>query len=153
MTELTGVTATKVETMRDLEREVRALIVRIRRKSLANARIIHPDLQASAYSVLLFIAENRLTRASEVAEALDLDKGAVSRQIAHLQELALVARNCDPADRRVQTLQLTASAQMRIDAMTEHRKSEIARRLDEWPAGDLADFVLKLGRFNIAFDQ
>lgn len=153
MTELIGITATKVETMRGLEREVRALILRIRRKSLENARLIHPDLQASAYSVLLFIAENRLTRASEVAEALNLDKGAVSRQIAHLQELGLVARNCDPADRRVQTLQLTASAQTRIDAMTEHRRSEIVRRLDEWPAGDLADFVAKLGRFNTAFEH
>ncbi len=145
--------ATKVETMRGLEREVRALILRIRRKSLENARIIHPDLQASAYSVLLFIAENRSTRASEVAEALDLDKGAVSRQIAHLQELGLVGRNCDPADRRVQTLLLTATAQERIDSMTEHRKREIVHRLDEWPAGDLADFVAKLGRFNSVFDQ
>lgn len=141
-------TGTKIESMRGLEREVRAMVRRIRRASAENARLIHPDLHVAAYSVLLFVAENEPTRASDVVDNLDVDKSAVSRQIVYLQELGLVERNCDPSDRRAQTLLLTAVGKAKVDASIEHRQAEIEGRLSEWSAADLARFAEQLGRFN-----
>ena len=43
-------------------------------------------------------------RASAIAEAFGIDKGAISRQVQHLVDLGLVDRTPDPADGRADLL-------------------------------------------------
>lgn len=141
----------RAEAMRGIDREVRAMLHAVRRTSMDSARLIHPELQATAYAVLLFVADNEPTRAADIVERFGIDKGTISRQIAHVQELGLVTRSCDPGDRRAQTLRLTPDGKARIDTVAEQRRAEAADHLAGWTAVDLTRFAEILGRFNASF--
>ena len=84
------------------------LIRRVRRVIGARAAMIHPDLQAAAYLMLAYVAEEGPQRSSAIAERFDIDKGAISRQVQHLVELGLLERKPDPADGRASILKVTA---------------------------------------------
>lgn len=144
--------ATKAESVHDIERELTVLLHRVRRTSAENARLIDKDLQAAAYSVLLFIVDNEPTCASDAVEHLGVDKGSVSRQVAHLERLGLVERNCDPSDRRVQTLVLTSAGAARVAEVVERRRSEFTGRLSTWSTENLAQFAERLSRYNASFE-
>lgn len=139
---------TKSDSILDIEREVRALVHRVRRTSMDNAQLIHPELPISAYAVLLFILDNGPIRAQEIVDSLGVDKATISRQIAQLEEIELVTRSCDPLDRRAQTVALTADGQARIDAVGRQRRSEFMSRLTGWSAADLAQLAANLDRYN-----
>jgi DNA-binding MarR family transcriptional regulator len=146
------VAATKEEAVHAIEREVMVLLHRVRRTSLENARLVHPDLQPAAYSVLFFVVDNEPTCASDVVERLGVDKGSVSRQVAHLEKLGLVRRSCDPSDRRVQTLALTIEGKSRVAAVAEQRRSEFEERLSTWSVENLAQFAERLARYNASLE-
>lgn len=145
--------ATKGESVHSIEREVRQLLHRVRRTSQENARLVHPELNPAAYSVLVFVVDREPTRASDVVEHLGVDKGAVSRQVAHLEQLGLVERSCDLVDRRAQTLVLTPEGKVRFAAVVERRRSDFAGRLSKWSAEDLAKFADQLGRYNASLES
>jgi len=87
-----------------MERELRGLLRRVRRQSAADARAVHAELTPTAYAVLLAVLEHQPTRVAHIVEDLGIDKGAVSRQVAQLERLGLVARTTDPLDGRAQAL-------------------------------------------------
>ena len=83
---------------------------RVRRALSERAALVHPSLQPSSYVMLAHLIEAGPRRSSDIAEAFDLDKGAVSRQVQHLVELGLVERTPDPADGRATILTATTEA-------------------------------------------
>lgn len=141
------------EPVREIERELLVLIRRVRRTSVENARRVHPELPPAAYPVLLYVADHGPTRASDVVDHLGTDKGAVSRQVAQLEQLGLVTRSCDPEDRRAQALVLTADGRARLDRLAAERRSEFARRLAAWSPEDLASFADQLSRYNATLES
>lgn len=143
-------TEVSAEEVRVVEREVRALMRRIRHRSAQNAQLVHPDLPVSAYLVLMFVAENESPRACHIVDDLQMDKGAVSRHIALLRDLGLVESTCDPDDRRVQTLRLTALGRGRLREVTERRQALVSSRLQRWSSEDLAAFAGQLRRLTEA---
>ncbi|WP_024792910.1 MarR family winged helix-turn-helix transcriptional regulator [Tomitella biformata] len=138
----------KLESVRMFEREIRVLMRNIRQSAEHRARLIHPELQASTYQVLLFVAENQPTRAWAIADCLNMDKGAISRHVTTLQELGFIERDCDPLDRRAQVLSLTSVGKEQIGAATERRRAELGHRLQGWSEGELGHFTEQLARFN-----
>jgi DNA-binding MarR family transcriptional regulator len=138
--------------LRRIEREVLALLTRVRRTSAEHARLVHPELQTTGYAVLLHLIENEPTRAADIVEALGIDKGAVSRQVAQLEQLGLLARTCDPEDRRAQTLVLSDDGRARLAVLREQRRSDFGRRLSTWSAADLAIFAERLSQYNASLD-
>jgi DNA-binding MarR family transcriptional regulator len=145
-------TPTKADSVHIIERELAVLLHRVRRTSLDNARLLHADLQPAAYHIFLFVVDNEPTRASDVVEHLGIDKGAVSRQVSHLEDLGLIERSCDLTDRRVQTLVLTTEGKARVAAVAERRRSEFENRLSGWSAENLAQFSERLARYNASLD-
>ena len=143
----------RAESLRDLEQEVGVMIRRIRRVLWERARAIHPDLQPSSYLMLAYLAEHGQLRASALAEALSIDKGAVSRQLGHLVELGLVDRTPDPADGRASLLTASAEAVGRINDVVEDRRRWLDERLGDWPDTELSGFAQVLGRYNAALDE
>lgn len=144
---------TKKDSLRDIEREMRTVLHRVRRTSIENAQLIDPGLPVTAFPVLLYIADNGTVRAQDVVEAMGLDKATISRQLTQLQELGLVDRTADPADRRAYSVTLTPEGQSKVDALAKQRRAEFMERLDGWSADDLEQLADFLSRYNASLDR
>ena len=142
----------RAESLRLLESEVGVMIRRIRRVLWERARAVHPDLQPASYLMLAYLADHGGLRGSAIAEALCIDKGAVSRQLHHLVELGLVDRTPDPADGRATLVSASADAVRRIKDVAEDRRRWLDARLGDWTDEELAGFAEVLGRYNAALD-
>ena len=139
--------------VRRIEAELMRLLKDVKRRALANAHLIDPQLQASGYVVLVHVVQHEPVRASEVAHALQMDKGAVSRQVQLLEELDLVARVEDAEDRRAQRLVLSARGRERLDLLAGQRRQELEDRLRSWPLGELEAFATRLAQYNAALED
>lgn len=133
---------------REIEQQLVALVHRARRDTTEHARLVHPELQAAGYGVLVTVAKHQPTRACELVRLLELDKGAVSRQVSQLEQLGLVERLPDPTDGRVQTLSLSAAGEERMAAVRRRWHAEFRGRLTSWSAEQLAGFAEDLRRYN-----
>ena len=144
---------TRGESLRDLEHEVGVLIRRVRRVIAERAAAVHPELQPASFLILSTVAQGDPVRASVIAELFDVDKGAVSRQVKHLIELGLLAKQQDPADARAVLLSVTDEARTRMADLAEHRRKYVDERLSDWSDDQLAAFVGELGRYNAAVGE
>jgi DNA-binding MarR family transcriptional regulator len=144
--------ASRGEELRRLESEVGVLIRRIRRVIHERARAVHPEMQPSTYLLLAWLAEEGPVRASAIAESFGIDKGAISRQIQHLDELGLVTRERDPADGRATLVAASDDAVRRMADVAAHRRKWLDEQLGDWSADELAGFVDTLARYNDALN-
>lgn len=144
--------AAKDRAMLQIERELGVLVHRIRRRTAQSAPAVHADLQPAALPVLLYVVDLGPVRASDVVEHFGIDKGAVSRHVAHLESLGLVTRACDPDDRRAQTIVPTAPARRRVDAVRAARREDTAGRLADWSEDDLLVLAEGLARYNASIE-
>lgn len=140
----------RAELLTDLEREVGVMVRRIRRLLGERARTVHPDLQSPTYLLLSWIHQHGPARASAVAEAFGIDKGAISRQVQHLLELGLLDRAPDPDDGRATLLSVTEQARARLVEVSQASRLWLDEQLSDLPDAELADFVRMLGRYNAA---
>ena len=136
------------ETLRLLEQEMGVLLRRVRRVIGERARAVHPDLQPMAYLLLARLVEAGPMRSSALAAAFGIDKGAVSRQVAHLAELDLLDKAADPDDGRATLLAASSDAVRRLEEVRRLRRARLDERLHDWSADDLAGFVADLARYN-----
>ena len=145
--------AAKDQALLRIERELGVLIHRVRRRTAASAASVHPELQPAALPVLAFVVDHEPVRASDVVEHFGIDKGAVSRHVAHLESLGLLTRACDPEDRRAQTIVPTAFGRRRLEALRAARREVVADRLAHWTAADLQALADGLGRYNASIES
>ena len=144
---------TRAESLRSLEREVGVMIRRVRRVIGERARAGHPALQPASYLILAHVAQSGPVRASMLVELFDIDKGAISRQIGHLLDLGLLAKEPDPADARASLISLTDEARRRMADVAAHRHKLLDENLADWSAEELEGFVGELSRYNQALNQ
>lgn len=138
----------RIAALQSLEREVGVLMRRTRRVVRERAMMLHPELSAPSYLMLSFIKGMGPSRASDIAEAFQLDKGAVSRSVHSLLELGLIEKESDPEDRRAMILSITPYAASRLDEIAAQRLERLESLLDEWSAQDIEDFVSGFERYN-----
>ena len=141
-------TVPRAETVRALEHEVGVLIRRVRRAIGERARAVHPDLQPMSYLMLAHLAESGPQRSSALAETFGVDKGAVSRQVQHLVDLALLDKSPDPDDGRATLLAPSQDACRRLSDVRQQRRRRLDERLGDWSDADLDALVAALGRYN-----
>lgn len=144
---------TRSDSLLQLEQEVGVLVRRVKRVIGVRARLVHEDLQPSSYLMLAYLAEQGPTRSSVMSEVFAIDKGAISRQVQHLQDLGLVERLQDPDDRRAWLVSATPEAVRRLADVAAHRRTWLDQRLGDWSESELAGFVEVLGRYNGALSQ
>lgn len=144
--------AAKTDTLLRIERELGLLVHRVRRRTIHYASAVHPDLLPAAMPVLLFVVDHEGVRASDVVDHFGIDKGGVSRHVAHLESLGLLARACDPADGRAQTLVPTGVGRARIAEVRAARRRVVAGRLEGWSAAELEAFADQLSRYNTSLE-
>jgi DNA-binding MarR family transcriptional regulator len=138
------------DSLTELERQVTVLLRRIKKVIAVRAHLVHPDIQSASYLMLGWLDERGPVRASAMADQFHIDKGAISRQLQHLEELGLVERNPDPADGRATLVHVTAEAVRRLQDANDERRRWLDDRLADWSAERLARFAAELGAYNDA---
>lgn len=144
---------TRTDTLMDLEREIGVLLRRVRRVIATRAAMVHPDLQPAAYLMLAYLTERGPQRSSAIADRLEVDKGAVSRQVQHVVDLGLVERTPDPADGRASILAVTAAGRQRFDEVNVVRRRILDERLGDWDDDELALFTAQMVRYNASLES
>lgn len=131
-----------------LEHELTVLARRWRGAAARLSREVHPDLDTAGYGLLVMLEETGPVRAGELVDALAVDKSTVSRQLANLESLGLVAREPDPADGRAHRVVTTEEGRSRLGALRERRLARWRVDLIQWPEDDVATLARLLGRLN-----
>jgi DNA-binding MarR family transcriptional regulator len=131
-----------------LERELTVLLRRARASSGEMAREVHPDLESSAYGLLVRLAECGRQRATELAAYVGVGKATMSRQLRALEQLGLVYREPDPADGRAWLIQLTDHGRARFSAVREARRARYVRKLANWDRKEVAELARLLHQLN-----
>ncbi|MFJ4835436.1 MarR family winged helix-turn-helix transcriptional regulator [Streptomyces sp. NPDC088747] len=120
------------------------------RRARAAAGRVHPELSLVSYTLLGHLEERGGCRATDLAAHYALDKSTVSRQVAALERSGLIERRQDPADHRVQVLDLTETGTAILAQVTASRALVVRERLTGWPEEDLVRFAAYLLRYNAA---
>jgi len=89
----------------------------------------------------------------ELAERVGVDYTTVSRQVAKLDGLGLVARQGSAADRRVREAIITPEGKLVTDKIDAARERMSRAIFDTWDEKDIADLVRLMRRFADAFRQ
>ncbi len=88
--------------------------------------------------VTLGVLETRGSlRPSRIAASLAVDPSVVSRQLAGLDRLGLVARGTDPDDGRAELITITPEGRERLLEVRTSMCQSLAERLDHWGLEDI----------------
>src|SRR3954465_14436400 len=124
------------------------LLRRARAFSGQFAREFHPDLDAGAYALLIWLDNAGSARLTDLAAFFGVGKPTVSRQIQLLERLELVTRTVDDTDRRAQTLSLTPEGAARLHHVRQARRDRFRTMLGSWPAHHTAELGATRGPLN-----
>lgn len=136
-----------------LERELTVLLRRARANQVGMAREVHPDLEPSAYGLLVRLDECGKQRATELAAYIGIGKATMSRQLRALEELGLVAREPDPADGRAWLVALTGEGRERVSRVRAARRARYAGRLADWDPAEVAELARLLHQLNRGMEK
>jgi DNA-binding MarR family transcriptional regulator len=142
----------RTDSLGHLEREVGVLIRRVKRVIGERARAVHDELQPASYLMLSWLADEGPVRASSMVEKFNIDKGAVSRQLQHLDDLGLVVRTPDPDDGRATLVAASDDARRRLADVAAHRRKWLDEQLGDWTAEELGRFAVTLEKYNRALN-
>ncbi|MEU9477011.1 MarR family transcriptional regulator [Streptomyces sp. NPDC048191] len=136
-----------------LERELTVLLRRARANQGEMAREVHPDLESSAYGLLIRLDELGGQRATELAAYIGVGKATMSRQLRALEELGLIAREPDPADGRAWLVTLTDEGRGRVGKVREARRARYVRQLSHWDRTEVAELARLLNQLNRVMEK
>ena len=131
-----------------LEQQLLLLFRRARTDFQQVAREVHPVLDPAAYGLLHLVASGEADTVTALAEVLGVGKPTVSRQVAALERLGLLARGAAETDRRGVRLGLTGDGRTRFEAARARHRAAVREQLSSWPAGDVPALVGLLTRLN-----
>lgn len=136
-----------------LERELTVFLRRARANSGEMAREVHPDLESSAYGLLVRLDECGRQRATELAAYIGVGKATMSRQLRALEQLGLIAREPDPADGRAWLVHLTDEGRVRFRTVREARRARYMRELAAWDRVEVAELARLLHQLNVGMEK
>ncbi|MEU6378562.1 MarR family transcriptional regulator [Streptomyces sp. NPDC046909] len=136
-----------------LERELTVLLRRARANQGEMAREVHPDLESSAYGLLVRLDECGQQRATELAAYIGVGKATMSRQLRALEELGLVTRAPDPADGRAWLVELTEEGRSRVGRVRNARRARYAGRLADWNPAEVSELARLLHQLNLGMEK
>lgn len=102
------------------------------------------------HRVLVWLAAEGDQAIGSIAQQLGVNPSNATRVVDRLQRLDLVSRARSEADGRAVHVSITAAGRRLVDAVTEHRRREIAQVLAEVPAGQAEAAVAAMAAFNQA---
>ncbi|MCQ2001946.1 MarR family winged helix-turn-helix transcriptional regulator [Arthrobacter zhaoxinii] len=132
----------------DLEQELSVLWRRARASSHRIAREVHPEMEPSAYGLMVLLHQQGAMRLTDLAAAVGVGKPSLSRQIGMLQALGLVEKHTDPVDGRAQPINLTAVGTARLEGTASARKERSRQTWAGWEPEELQTLVGLLHKLN-----
>lgn len=96
------------------------------------------DLDRALFPLLVVLGARGALGVAELGALVGRDHTTVSRQLAKLEMLELVARGKGGADRRRHTAQLTESGRKIVRAISRARRRLLSQALADWAEPDLA---------------
>lgn len=136
------------DAIESVEREFGSLFVRLRTRMRMQAQELHPQIQPAGYLMLTTLARSGPMHAGALAEVLYADKSLVSRQASQLEQLGLLRREVDPADRRATYFAVTEEAERRLAELVERNRRELRAGLADWDVDELQLFARLLHRLS-----
>lgn len=112
------------------------------------AEEVHPQLRGGTMVMLNTILRRGPITATEIGQLLELDKGFVSRQVAHLKELGFIDTVPSDADRRVILLTGSPKAREALDQIHVNLAEAYRERFADWSDTELEHLVTALRKFN-----
>lgn len=91
------------------------------------------DISLPQFRALVLLSTEGPLRPADLAGALSVDPSTVTRLCDRLVAKRLISRRRDKEDRREVRLHLTIGGRRLLDAVTDHRRSDIARILQQVP--------------------
>lgn len=137
-----------VEQVAIIETELRRLLARARAVSSQTAAAVHPQLDPALYAGLMEIVRSAPVRSVELAHARGVSKSVISRQVAALENLGLIAREPDPTDARASVLVLTKRGREAARTIDQARRMHLKRLFEALTPEELAQIAQSLGRLN-----
>ncbi|GAA4065244.1 MarR family winged helix-turn-helix transcriptional regulator [Agromyces indicus] len=134
------------EEIASVEEQLRLLFVRVRAVWKEAAAAVHPDLQPVGYKILSAVVRRGAMNAGAVAEALEIDKSVVSRQLKQLEALGLATSVPDPKDGRARIIQPTPVAVERVGQRSSRMQQQLYAKLRTWSADDVEQLARLLAR-------
>ncbi|MBM7503455.1 MarR family winged helix-turn-helix transcriptional regulator [Agromyces aurantiacus] len=129
-----------------VEEQLRLLFVRVRAVWKEAAAAVHPDLQPVGYKILSALVRRGPMHAGAIADALEIDKSVVSRQVKHLEQLGLASVISDPNDGRARVVQPTEQAIESVGQKGSRMQRQLYAKLRDWSAEDVERLARLLGR-------
>jgi DNA-binding MarR family transcriptional regulator len=129
-----------------VEEQLRSLFVRVRAVWKEAAAAVHPDLQPVGYKILSAVVRRGPMHAGAIAEALEIDKSVVSRQVRHLEALGLATSLPDPNDGRARIIEPTPVAIERVGRRSSRMQQQLYAQLRTWPSADVGELARLLAR-------
>jgi DNA-binding MarR family transcriptional regulator len=136
-----------------VEHQLSMLWRRARSISHHLSRQVHPDMEPAAYGLLSVIRRQGAIRLTELASSIGVGKPSVSRQIAFLERLGLVAKEADPLDGRAQIIRLTPMGEEKMHEVQDARREVFRERLGEWPPEDLQTLARYIAKLNATYER
>ena len=148
---MTATAATVTRTATDdeiasVEEQLRLLFVRVRALWKEAAAAVHPDLQPVGYKILSSVVHRGRMHAGALADALEIDKSVVSRQVKQLEALGLAQSVADPNDGRARFIEATPAAMESIGLRGSRVQRQLHSLLRTWSGDDVDELARLLGR-------
>lgn len=107
------------------------------------------DLQPAAFHIVQWLHAFGPAQASQVADALAMDRSATSRLVRQLKRAGLLDSRPDESDKRAIILFLTEDGSRRMRKAIAHKGAVFRQRLEGWSETDLGMLTTLLRRFNV----
>lgn len=131
-----------------VEGELTTLFRRVRAAMRSYSERLHPDLTPLGYATLSTLERRGPLHSGALAEALEVDKSTLSRQISALDRLGFLLREPDPSDGRATILSVTADTAARLREIRSSNQAGLHEELRGWAPEDVERFASLLGRIN-----
>jgi DNA-binding MarR family transcriptional regulator len=115
-------------------------------QSVADSLI--PPTSPAAFTVLQWLHAHGSTRASDLADALAMDRSALSRLAKQLRDQGLVEAAAATADARGVVLMLTPTARTSVSEVLTRKSGAFSDRLENWATADIQQLAVLLQRLN-----
>ena len=129
-----------------LELTFRLLGKRVYTPALRRLRATHRGVDKGSLPLLSALEELDNARPSDLAAALELDLSTVSRHISHFEQLGLLTRTPDAADRRACRVSLTTEGRDSLTSVRVARSAMLTEVFTSWSEPEREQLLALLGR-------
>ena len=99
------------------------------------------SLDRALFPLLVRLGMSGALSVGDLADQVGRDHTTVSRQLAKLEGLGLVARRGAAADRRVKAVALTGTGESVVQSIADARRRLLTRALADWSEADRANLA------------